>query len=329
MPIDDPRSYISYAESRAEVARRLEFSINVEKLQDEMRRIKQGMTFDAFAALIPGTVAKYANSFPTGGDVSTQNLFDFLKLKSPSMPSADRRLAYHAFMMVVDEGYREKWNGSHFVVRAGLTLTQFFATNRETNPYAHAKNLQQSSGLYEYKLDELAVESIGKPGFEKRCLFLSAPKNQPFLLAYDFDVSNAPDKAAFKGSDYADEQIERIQQSWDLDARVGFYIPKRSTEEGILLLNSFKWDWPTIYAAILNYLSDGRLDDSDGMVSDIMLSDVNSYLNIERTEKSYMASDYEIPDTRKLMAMRQSGEPKNLQKFADLLERKFDWGADL
>lgn len=329
MPIDDPRSYINYEESRAEVARRLEFTINVEKLQDEMRRIKQGMTFDAFAVLISGTVANYANSFPTGGDVSTQNLYDFLKLKSPSMPSTDRRLAYHAFMMVVDEGYREKWNGSHFVVRAGLTLTQFFATNRDTNPYAHAKNLQRSSGLYEYKLDELAVESIGKPSFEKRCLFLSAPKNQPFLLAYDFDVSNVPDKVTFKGSDYADEQIERIQQSWDLDARVCFYIPKRSTKEGILLLNSFKWDWPTIYAAILNYLSDGRLDDSDGMVSDIMLSDVNSYLNIERTKKSYMASDYEIPDTRKLMAMRQSGEPKNLQKFAYLLELKFDWGADL
>lgn len=231
--------------------------------------------------------------------------------------------------MTIDENYREKWDQSHFVRRAGLTLTEFFATNKKTDPYAHASNLQRSAGLFEYQFDDMTKSSIGKPSFENRCLLLSAPRELPFLLAYDFDLlwDNGPDE--LESNEYAAEKTLHIQQSWDLDARVGFYIPKRSAEEGILILNSFKWDWPTIYASIFNYVTKQKIDKAGGEIIDILLTDVNSFQNVDRNEKSFHAADYEIPDERKLMASRQAASSSRSRKLAAILERKFDWGTDL
>ena len=164
---------------------------------------------------------------------------------------------------------------------------------------------------------------------ENRCLLLSAPKELPFLLAYDFDLlwDNGPDE--LESNEYAAEKTLHIQQSWDLDARVGFYIPKRSAEEGILVLNSFKWDWPTIYASIFNYVTKQKIDEAGGEIIDILLTDVNSFQNVDRNEKSFHAADYEIPDDRKLMVSRQTVSSSRSRKLAAILERKFDWGTDL
>ncbi len=112
-----------------------------------MRRIKEEISYQAFADLIPRLVAEHAPAYPTGGEISSQNLYDFLKLKSPSVPGQKRRLAFHAFMMIVDQTYREKWDHTHFVRRAGQTLVEFLATDRKADPYAHAVNLQGSVGL--------------------------------------------------------------------------------------------------------------------------------------------------------------------------------------
>ena len=329
MSIDDPRLYQRYEEDVRTAQARLEFAVNIERLQDEMRRLKQGLSFQAFADLIPQIVAEFAPGFPRGSGVSSQNLYDFLKLKSPSIPSPPRRLAYHAFMMVVDETYREKWRHSHFVRRAGLTLTQLFATDRAGNPYDHAVNRQASAGLYTYRLDDLVRASIGKSAFDHRCLLLTAPKDLPFLLAYDFDVSGEPDAPDLQSAGFADQQIGYIRDSWDLDARVGFYIPKRARNEGIVVLNSYKWDWPTVYGSLLNYGKEPLIDHSAPQVTDLLLTDVNSFLNIARAERSYLPSDYEIADERKLFGVRQTSPPESLSRLSALLERKFDWGTDL
>lgn len=214
--------------------------------------------------------------------------------------------------------------------RAGLALTEFFATSREADPYAHAINLQHAGGLFQYRLDGLMQASVSKFGFQWRALLLAAPKGMPFLLAYDFDVLAPPEDAPeFSSEGLTAEQIKLIRESWNLDARVGFYIPKRSYREGIILLNSYKWDWPTIYNAILNYQKDPQVDYFGPLVSDILLTDGNSFYNVERAESTYLATDFELPDDRKFMAVRQSSTPENLTQLTSLLERKFDWGADL
>lgn len=329
MSVDDPRTYQAYDEDLGIAAVRLDQAVNIERLQDEMRRVKKTVSFQALADLIPKTIAQFAPRYPTGGDLSSQNLYDFLKLKSPSIPGPKRRLAFHAFMMVVDEAYREKWNYTHFVRRAGLALTDFFATTRGSSRYQHAAALQRSAGLYAYRLDPETNPATSKHGFRWRCLLLVAPRDLPFLLAYDFDIIASPDAAAPDPAMFTQQPTGLMRDSWNLDARVGFFIPKRSDQEGIILLNSFKWDWPTIYASILNYQPEPLTDYHAPEVVHILLTDVNSFVNIERTEKTYLSSDYEIPDERKLMAIRQSSPPEYLTRLSSLLERKFDWGADL
>ncbi len=326
MPFDDPATFQRYEEPPETAAYRLEFAMNVETLQDELRRVKTSLSYDALARMVPEIVAAHAPDFPHGGTISTQNLYDFLKLKSPNIPTMTRRLSFHAFMMVVDEPYREKWRYSHFVKRTGLTLTQFFSIGCEDDKYGHAINLQSSAGLYRYEGEAMPT---WKEGFQWRCLLLRAPADLPFLLAYDFDVVEPGEPDEDMPADLIERYWGHVQESWDLDARVGFYIPKRSAEEGVLLLNSFKWDWPTIYAAILNYLTQERIDDTPGEVFDILLTDVNSYLNIDRAERSYLPADYEVPDTRKLNAQRLPSEPEALQRLSTLMERRFDWGLDL
>lgn len=277
MAIDDPRTYKTYEEDLKTVTLRFTHKLNVERLQDEMRRIKSGMPFDAMAQMIPEIVANWAGEYPTGGILSSQNIYDFLKLKSPSTPTVKRRLAFHAFMMIVDETYRGKWDRTYFVKRTGLALCDFFATERNFDPYHHSLNLQKSAGLYTYLDADHISAPTWKKGFEKRCLLLCAPKDLPFLLAYDFDYLR-PEKALSElSADEIKQYGKYVGQSMDLDARVGFYIPKRSSTEGILLLNSFKWDWPTIYGSIFNYVTRDKIDDSAGEIVDIVLSDVNSY----------------------------------------------------
>jgi len=329
MTIDDPRTYVMCEETPDEAETRLEFAVNIETLQDEMRRIKRELSYDAFARLIPKTVSQYAPTYPDGGVISSQNIYDFLKLESPSIPSPKLRLAYHAFMMVIDELYRAKWNYTHFVKRGGLALTEFFATNRLSNPYEHSVNIQKSAGLYNYLSVEDIAAPLWKEGFVNRCLLLSVTKDMPFLLAYDFDVVKVGEPPAKTPQDYVDKYWNQLQASWDLDARVGYYIPKRSAEEGVLLLNSFKWDWPTIYASIFNYVTKDFIDDTDGEVVDLLLSDVNSFQNVINSEKTYLASDYEVPDNRKIMVRRSTDSAESLNRFSSLLARKFNWGADL
>lgn len=331
MSLEDPRLYQRYDEDKGLVAERLEHALNIERLRDELRRFKKvaKISFDKLAEIIARTVAEYAPRYPTGGDFRGQSVHDFLRLKTPHKPIIPRRLAFHAFMMVVDDTYREKWNYNYFVRRAGLTLSQLFATDRKADPYAHALNRQTSAGLYGYAISDQMRYSIGKTAFEHRCLLLTAPKDVPFLLAYDFDVLGKPYTGKMKETGLSEEQIAYALESWDLDARVGFYLPKRSREEGIILLNSFKWDWPTIYGSILNYHKDPQIDDFTQPVADILLTDVNSLLNIERSERTYLPSDYEVPDGRKLIGVRQPATPESLHRLSSLLERKFDWGADL
>ncbi len=232
-------------------------------------------------------------------------------------------------MMVVDRPYREKWNYDYFVRNAGLTLCDFFASTKGASPYEHSLNLQKASGFFTYMEPENIAAPSWKAGFEFRCLLLKAPKDLPFLLAYDFDYV-APNKAT---SDLSEEEIKQygtyVSESRDLDARVGFYIPKRSAEEGILLLNSFKWDWPTIYGSIFNYVTDDFADSNSGQVIDLILADVNSRQIIDRTERSYHASDYEVPDDRKVFVKRSALKPHDFGPLASLFETRFSWGIDL
>ncbi len=72
MSLDDPRSYQRYEENVDAVGLRLEFAGNIERLQDDMRRIKEEISYQAFADLIPRLVAEYAPAYPTGGDISSQ-----------------------------------------------------------------------------------------------------------------------------------------------------------------------------------------------------------------------------------------------------------------
>ena len=62
---------------------------------------------------------------------------------------------------------------------------------------------------------------------------------------------------------------------------------------------------------------------------DILLSEVNSFQNIERAERSFTAADYEVPDDRKIFAQRADDESNQLGHLKVLLETRFDWGADL
>ncbi len=105
--------------------------------------------------------------------------------------------------------------------------------------------------------------------------------------------------------------------------------PNALPGEGVLLLNSFKWDWPTIYGSILKYQGEPLVDYNAPDVTDIMLTDVNSFINIERAEPSYIATDYEVPDERKLIAMRRSVDKEKLGAVSAVLDRRFDWGGDL
>lgn len=329
MTLDDPRSYERYEEDPRVAETRLMSRMNIERLQDEMRRVKKSISFEAMARLIPTTLAEWAPSYPSGGELIAQNIYDFLKLKSPSTPSPPRRLAFHAFMMVVDKTYREKWNHDYFVRDAGLTLCKFFGSNIASNSYEHNLNLQKASGFFTYmEPDEIAAPSW-KPGYEFRCLLLKAPKDLPFLLACDFDYASGQKAVDGITEEDALQFGTYLSESQDLDARIGFYIPKRSAEEGILLLNSFKWDWPTIYGSIFSYVTNEFADGEDGQVIDLILADVNSRQIIDRTEPSYHAADYEVPDDRKVVVKRSALKPESFGPLASVFETRFSWGIDL
>ncbi len=329
MPVSDVQSYVRLAENVHEAARRLAFAVNLERLRDEMRRVKKDLTYDALASMIPEVVARWAPGYPTGGGISTQNVYDFIKLTGPHRPTHARCLAFHAFLMVVDEKYRDGWDASYFVKRAGLALTEFLATNRRYGKFDHSLNLQKSTGTYTYKQPDEVAASSWKLGYQFRCLTLTHPADMPFLLAYDFDFLRPTDPPKEMTTEERERFWDYVEKSQDLDARVGYYIPTRTAEEGVLFLNSFKWDWPTIYGAIFDYVTDAAVDDDDPAVYDLLLTDVNSRLNIDRAEPSYLEIDTEFPDNRKMRVSRMRSKDAPREELEKLLENKFDWGIDL
>jgi len=320
--------FAAYDENVASVMERLKEPMAIERLQDAMRRVKAKQSYEALANTIPKVVEEFAPVFPRGGTVSSQNVYDFLKIRSPSIPSMPRRLAFHAFLMVVDEAYREQWAYHHFVQRTGLALVDYLAITRKSDPYAHAANLQKYEGLFAYGLNGLSAVSTRKPRFEQRLLLLASARDMPFMLAYDFDFLDLSPPKEAERNELAADMLERFAKSWDLDARVGFYVPKRSASEGILLLNSFKWDWPTCYATLSEAPFGTDVADRELDVDDIIITDVNSFLNIDRSERTYFGSDHEVPDNRVLRATRYVLPDQVSTNLAQILERKFDWGVE-